>query len=186
MSIDEFEFDDMNDEFYSVMSIQLGELIEHGLFDWENDETLVWDYYTEEQYQSVCQKFVNRFYYRDIGILPVGQWRLEYVRKLNEIMPKYKKLYELLDELEDYDILTVYDEFGRTRKIDSDFPATMLGTNQDFATYGTDTEFETIRKGDYLEKLDYVLQKYPNLDLAILEECETLFSSLWTVNINGF
>lgn len=184
MTLSEFDLPDMQDEYYSVMSVQLGELIDNDLFDWENDETLVWDYYSEAQYTSVCTKFCERFYYRDIGILPYGQWRKEYVRLMNEIMPKYKILYAAIDEGQD--ILADSDTYGKERIIDSDFPATMLGDNQDFASYGKDREFETIVRGDFIGKTESIVKRYNDIDVLILNELETLFSSLFTVNINGF
>lgn len=169
-------------DWHAVMTIQLGELIECGLFDWENDKSLKWDYYDEEQYERVCRKIVNRYCYREIGIIPFGQWKLEYVRILNEIMPKLKPMYAALEE--GTDILADSDEWAKSRMIFSDFPATMLGDNQDYASTGTDSQSETIRRGNWFD-IARNIRDYSDVDVIILDEMEPLFSCLFTASING-
>lgn len=56
-------------DFHSVVTIQLGELIEAGWVDWE-DQSWTWDYYSVEQYKRLCPMIEARFFYREIGILP--------------------------------------------------------------------------------------------------------------------
>lgn len=302
-------------DFHAKVSIQLGELIKSGLFDWENDETLKWDYYTEEQYNRVMKKFVNRYFYREIGALPYKKWALFFVRKMNEIMPKYKILYAALDggmnpfqdssttsdgkkrvddtsndngtrnttdeannngteHVTDNFSETVTDngtsnvndnktsetnatetlnsdKYGKSRDVHSDFPATQLGNNQDYADNSTDKQYEDIENrtttttstttetgksetttsdtkkttsedvkdtewqdnhtgnedityqdnhtgaqdtktnnvsvelGSYLDKALQVQQEYNDIDVMILEDCNVLFSSLYSVSING-
>lgn len=169
-------------DWHAVTSIQLGELIEGGAFDWENDKSLLWDYYNEDQYKRVCQKFVNHFFYREIGIIPFGQWRLAYVRRLNEIMPKYKYIYKALDDGIDY--LQDYSEYGKERNVFSNFPATQLGDNQDYADNGTDREYEHIRQSNFFDILEKI-SKISDVDVLILNECETLFSTFLYENVNG-
>lgn len=175
-------FYERNPDWHAVISIQLGELIEGGLFDWENDESIIWDFYNEEQYKRVCQKFVNRYFYREIGIVPYRQWKLAYLRRMNEIMPKFKPLYEALND--GADILSESDEWSKSRSIFSDFPATMLGDNQDYASTGNDQQSETIRRGDWIETVEKI-KYYDDVDAMILNELEPLFSSLLTASMNG-
>lgn len=170
-------------DFHSVMSIQLGELIEGGLFDWENDASMRWDSYDEQQYARVCRKFVNRYYYRDIGIIPYKQWLTAYMRRMNEIMPKYKQLYKLLDS--GANVMQELDEYVKSRNVFSDFPATQLGDNQDYASNATDRQDERIVLGDFIEKSLRIANDYRDVDVLILDELEPLFSCLMTVNING-
>lgn len=170
-------------DFHAKVSIQLGELIKSGLFDWEHDETLVWDYYSEEQYQRLMKKFVNRYFYREIGALPYKKWALFYVRKMNEIMPKYKFLYKALDD--GIDPLQNYDRYGKSRDVFSDFPATQLGDNQDYADNSTDKQYEEIEQGNYLDIAVKIRDEYQDVDVMILDECNVLFSSLYSVSING-
>jgi hypothetical protein len=68
----------------------------------------------------------------------------------------------------------------------SDFPQTSLvGDSQDYASTGNDVEYERIKQMDPLE-LEDRLKNYNDVDLAIINEIEPLFSCLFTVNINGF
>lgn len=172
-------------DWHAIISIQLGELIEGGLFDWEKDDSLKWDYYNEEQYKRVCNKFVNRYYYREIGIIPYKEWKQAYIRRLNELMPKYKMLYQALEN--GVDPLQNNGEYGKSRNIYSDFPQTQLnGINQDYATNGNDEEYERITTGDFLEKARAIKDNYDDIDVMLLDELEPLFSQLFSVAINGF
>ena len=91
-----YETDTPHDEWYAVYTIQLGELIENGLFDWSS-EVLDWSSaaYTTEQYSRVCEYFKQRFYWREISVIPYLEWAQMLNRKLVfELMPKYIPLYE--------------------------------------------------------------------------------------------
>lgn len=169
-------------EFHSVVTIELCELIEVGLFDWERDEALKWDAYDDAQYERLCKKIVARFYHREVSLIPVGFWRKEYVRKMNEIMPKYKLMYKALDD--GWSFLRTGDTYGKSRTIGSEFPQTLLSANSDYASNGTDYEFETITDGDNLDKLLDLWKRYKDIDVMILDELESLFSCMWTVNMN--
>lgn len=188
---DETEWYTERDDFHAIETIQLGELIESGLFEWDTDENLIWDYYTAEQYDRVMRKFVNRYFYREIGALPYKKWRLFYVRKMNEIMPKYKILYAALDNGTDplQDSRVKGDKWGKSRNVFSDFPATQLGDNQDYADNSTDRQYEdmedTVTQGSYLDKALQLQELYNDIDVMILDDCNVLFSSLYSMNMNG-
>lgn len=194
--IDDFEFYARPD-FHSVFSIQLCELIEGGWIDF-SDESWDFDSYKKtiiidgvpvidendrEQRDRLWEKFKNRYYWREIGITPPGQWKWELLRKLNEIMPKYKYAYKLLDD--DIDILQTYAEYGKSRNIFSEFPQTMLGDNEDYASTGTDKQHENIYLGNWIDTMKK-LKSYSDVDVMILEELETFFSVMFTVNVNGY
>ena len=135
-------------DYHSVYSIQLCELINGGWIDF-NDESWDFDSYNAEQRNRLWDKFEKRFYWREIGIMPPGQWKWELLRKLNEIMPKYKPAYEALENGQN--IFQHYGEYGKSRNIYSDFPQTMLGDNEDYASNGTDRQHEEIYLGDWGE-----------------------------------
>lgn len=168
-------------EYHAVVSIELGELIEDGFIDW-NDESWTWDYYNEAQYKRLCTKIENHFWHREIGIIPPGHWKMEFMRLMNEIMPKYKLAYQALDSGIDW--LQTGDSYGKSRNVFSDFPATQLKSSvQDYASNATDHNHEDITQGDWMDKLA-ALKNYNDVDKMIIDELETLFSSLFTVNIN--
>jgi hypothetical protein len=77
-------------------------------------------------------------------------------------------------------------EYYKSRNVFSDFPQTSLvGDSQDYASTGNDVEYERIKQMDPLELEDRI-KNYNDVDLAIINEIEPLFSCLFTVNINGF
>ena len=169
-------------DFHAAHTVKFGELVEAGFYN-PSDPSWKWDYYNEEQYSRVCTKFVARYWDMEIGILPPGEWKRSYVRKLNEIMPKYKKMYEVY---EDMDLMQIEREYGKDRKIQSDFPQTLLGEHEDYASAGVDDEYEKIREGDPLEKLEDMADNFRDIDVMILDELEILFSRLVSVSLNLF
>ena len=172
------------ESFNSVSSITLGELREAGAFAYETDENLFWDYYDVEQYDRVCKKILGRFKYRDIGVVPYGRWRDSYVRKMNEIMPKYKPLYQELEN--GTSILQTEDRFGKHKIVHSSFPQTPLSGGQDYADSMNIDEHEDLVNGDWIAKANEIAKVYNDVDVMILDELETLFSCLFSANINGF
>ena len=182
MAVDFYTLIDFPD-YHSVYSIQLCELINGGWIDFD-DESWNFDSYNTEQRNRLWDKFKKRFYWREIGITPPGQWKWELLRKLNEIMPKYKPAYKALDEGQN--IFQHYGEYGKSRNIYSDFPQTMLGDNEDYASNGTDRQHEEIYLGDWMEQTQKLQKQYDDIDVLILEELETMFNCMFTVNVNGY
>lgn len=171
-------------DYHAVVTMQLVELINDGLVDFSKPE---WDFdsYDDAQRNRLYAKVRGRFDYREIGILPYRRWQERFVAKLNEIMPKYKPLYKALAD--GYDPLQVGGEYYKSRDIFSEFPQTMLsGDNQDYASTGTDHEHERINRGDFIDVADRLSRYYNDVDVMILNELESLFTPLMTVNMNGF
>lgn len=184
MEILEFDTPEVNhSDYFNNVTATLGEWYEYGFFDPE-DESWVWDYYNEEQYNRVCDKFLNRYWYREVAVLPAFRWKQAYLEKLNEIMPKYKILYKWLEE--GFDPRVVEDVFGKSRNVFSDFPATLLSGNSDYASTGTDNEYEKITWGNQTELWDEFVRKFTDVDVLILDECDILFSSILTSTVPLF
>lgn len=175
-------FDWKDSEYYSVATITLGELRDAGVVDWDSDEWH-WDAYDEEQYTRVCKKIDDRFWFRDIALVPVAMWRREFMRKINEIMPKYKMLYARVAE--GLDIVGVGGDYGKERRIYSEFPETLLSGNSDYASRGDDYEFEHVETGDVVDAIDRFYRRYRDIDVMILDDLEPMFSCLLAVNVNG-
>ena len=170
-------------DYHGVVSVQFGELVEVGFIDLVADDW-AYDAYSEEQRARLNEKITNRFYFREIGIVPPGRWKREFLRKLNEIMPKYKLLYKALDD--GVNVLADSDEYGKSRDIFSEFPATMLGDNQDYASNGRDRQYERVRLAPTVDAFEAVRSRYADVDVMILDELEVLFSSLLTVSMSGY
>lgn len=170
-------------DYHAVVTIQLCELINAGFFDLSRED---WDFnpkYSAAQHEQLCKKITDHYYYREIALIPPGIWKREFLRKMNEIMPKYMPLYKAID---DGLAIGSESEYYKSRNIFSDFPQTALaGNNQDYASTGNDVEYERIKYLDPIV-LEERLRYYNDVDLAIINEIETLFSCLFTVNINGY
>lgn len=171
-------------DFHSVQTIELGDLILDGIFTWER---VNWkdSAYSEEQYKRICKAFEQRFWLREISITPVGAWmqRLEY--KLNyEICPKYNPLYE---QLEEYNPLQNGGRYLKERKIESEYPETLLSNNQDYASSGFDDELEEVKMdGSLTDNVKNYALNFRSVDAMILDELEKfMFSNLYTSNVNG-
>lgn len=169
----------------AVYTIQLGELIESGVFDWSRPE-LDWSSAAidEEQYARVCAYFIERFYYREISMEPYLQWANFLKRKLvYELMPKYKHLYERISE--GVSPLQDSNEYYKNRTIQSAYPETLLSNNADYITDGRDEEFQRIKEGNLGDALDNFALKYKGVDQLLLDELESMFISLYTANVNA-
>ena len=177
---------------YDPVSITLGEWYEMGFYkpyteDEEGtvtpDPDWVWDYFTVEQYKRVCDKFLNHYYYREAGVFPPFRWQLVYRRAFNELMPKYKPLYERIEE--GLNPLQESGEYTKSRDIFSDFPATMLTGNSDYASTGSDREQEIVREGNVTDALNRYVKEYQDVDIMLIEETGAqLFSSLMMASVN--
>lgn len=169
-------------DFHATITVSLGELYKEGWIDFD-DESWHWDAYNDEQYARMNHKIIARFWYREIGILPPLRWKHEFLRLMNEIMPKYKLLYKRIDE--GLDILQDADEYYKGRDVNSAYPQTMIKGDEDYAASGKDEEHERITDGPILEKLDEFNRMYKDVDVMILDDLEPLFSSLYSVNVNA-
>ena len=170
-------------DFHAVVTISLGELVTDGWVDW-SDPSWTWDAYSPEQYTRLCGMIEARYWDREIGILPPGRWKRQFLRKMNEIMPKYKQLYKL--EESGLDLLQQSNTYGKSRDIHSEFPQTMLSGNEDYASSGIDREFENVTEGDVLDKWGQIQGKWKTVDVMILEELDELFTCLLTVDMGAF
>ena len=181
IDIDTYEAQQMWEEWHDIYSITLGELLADGVYDFSQPD---WDFdsYDDEQRNRFWAKFAARYRYREIGVLPPAAWKHETLRKLNEIMPKYKMLYKAIAD--GMNVLQDGDEYHKRRAVHSDYPQTMIGGNQDYASDANDLEYETIRYGNMLDAVQK-LRGYDDVDVMILNEMETLFSCLFTINLNA-
>lgn len=168
-------------EYHDASSVTLGELVESGWFDLADKETWHWPQYSDEQDSRLREKIVNRFWNRGISLLPPGIWKRQLIELMNEIMPKYIYMYEVLDEAGN--IPGHENEWYKSRNIFSDFPQTQLSGNSDYASTGNDTEYERIRRSDVLDTIER-LENYRDVDVLILQDLEQMFSCLASVSIN--
>lgn len=174
-------------DYHAVTTITLGELLVPGGIDWTTPQWS-WrdDAYNDAQYTRCCKKIENRYYDRELGVMPPGRWRRHLLRLIAEIMPVLKPLYELANGNPGI-FMTDNDTWHKTRTVLSDFPATQLATGQDYASNATDMEYETVTNGNYMDKVKAIRQgDYVDIDVLLLEHLEECFSPLWTVSMNNY
>lgn len=181
-----FTFDAGNapHDYHGCVSVTWAELEDCGFVDWDAPEWQ-WDAYDDAQRERLQEKISARYEFREIGILPWARFRRQLVRKLNEVMPKYKLLYKKLEDSAT-DLFVTSDTHSKDRRVFSDFPATLLNTeNQDYAANATDNEGESVTYADTFERMQDIAGRYNDIDVMVLDELEVLFSSLMTVSFNG-
>lgn len=185
----EQEMNPLFDDFHAVNTVTLGELINDGLVDfndgswYEQTNGLPIDWFDEAQRDRFWLKFGQYYYYREIGEIPYKRWKDNLLSKVALLMPKYKLLYDALAK--GIDPMQVYDEYGKSRNIYSDFPQTMLSANEDYASTGNDNQYERIKQGDFVEKMNAIMYDYNDVDFALIRELDTHFFCLLTSNVNG-
>lgn len=174
-------------DYHAVTTITLGELLVPGGIDWTSPQWS-WrdDAYDDTQYSRCCAKIENRYYDRELGVMPPGRWRRHLLRLIAEIMPVLKPLYELATGNPGI-FMSDADTWHKARTVFSDFPATQLVTGQDYASNATDMEYETVANGNYMDKVKAIRQgDYVDIDVLLLEHINACFSPLWTVAINNY
>lgn len=169
--------------YFNAVTITWGELRDGGYIDWDS-ELFQWDWYDEEQRDRLQEMIDRRFWVREISLIPPERWRKYFLETLNEAMRAARLMYQALEDTPGP--LAYGDEYHKSRDIRSDFPATLLnGSGGDYASDGRDYEYETIRNGNLEDVMDK-LASYLDPDIYVLDKLERCFSSLVSVNINGF
>lgn len=173
------EYTESDRKYWNSLSITVGELMDAGIVT--HDWFVTFDAFSPEQAETLWTKFVGRFQFREIGILPPGRWKLRVIAKLNEIMPKYKPLYQAIAD--GITTITDSDEWHKSRDVFSSFPQTALGgANEDYASTGTDREYETVRNYGLLDVGERI-DTYNDVDAMILNELEPLFMVIRSTSI---
>lgn len=165
--------------YWSALSITVGELMDAEIVteEWFID----FDKFDDDQATRLWGKFVGRYQFREIGILPPRRWMLRLKAKLNEVMPKYKPLYQAIAD--GISPITDYDEWHKARDVYSAFPQTALGgANEDYASSGTDREHETVRNYGLLDVGERIAA-YNDVDVMVLNDLELLFMAIRTTAI---
>lgn len=183
--VERIEFDDKCTvpDYHAVTSIQICELANDGFFDLTRPD---WDFnpkFTPKQHTQLCRKITQHYWYREIALVPPGIWKTEFLRFMNEIMPKYIPWYKLISDGMNVGVTS---EYYKSRNVFSDFPQTKLaGESQDYASTGNDTEYERLNTADLFDIAERI-KSYDDVDTSIIKEIEPLFSCFITVNINGW
>ena len=123
-------------------------------------KSIDYDLYCNDLKPIFEDKFIKRFYFREIGVETVGRFLINLEQTLNEIMPYYKELYDTT--LLKYDILNnneVIEEV--TREIIRADKRLTFGTNT-----STATSFDTpiTSTNSYRSKPSFINEGVDNID----------------------
>lgn len=87
-----------------------------------------WDTFDSSHKTELCEKILKHYYFREIGVETVPLWIFMLNRKLVEIMPKYNKMYEVVEKAY-INPLNMYD-MTETENITGDETTTLNGSTQ--------------------------------------------------------
>lgn len=177
-------------DYHAVLSIQLVELVNDGMFSW-NLKPLKGCFDGLKGIEGNVDKrlqnmFIERNLWREISIVPPLQWLQQLAYRIKyELVPKYKPMYIAIAD-GDFDPLHVADEYYKERIVDSDFPETLLnGSSEVYLSRGHDREYEKVETGDAIDLATRFYERYYAIDTAFLNELDVFFVDLWSVNNNG-
>lgn len=188
-------FTDYAEEYLHDAPPTLKELMAEGFdpFDIDGWDALAWYQTDEEKTEGHTSaqkvrfetKFIRRYKNRVPGLYPLDEWQDELIRIVGEVLPKYNPVFDVLNN--GMDPLTVSDRYGKNRKVYSTFPATQLNANvNDYAKDATDTEYESMEIGDFIEKVLALQSRYQDVDVMLLDECEGIFNTYVTMSEDWF
>ena len=163
-------------DWHDTYSLQLGELIDDGLIDFNLPE---WDFdsFNDEQRNRFYKKLTERYYTFELGFTPYKLWKIELLRTINETMPKLKPLYQM--QADDITPFSSGTEYGKERGVFSDFPQTRLSSqNQDYASNANDKEYFISKTGSILDTWELYQDMYKDPDVVLLDAVKTCFSGL--------
>lgn len=168
-------------QWHDVYTLQLGECIEAGIVDFSSEE-YNFNSYDADQRKRVYDLITNKYYFFELGIMPVKVWRIELINTLNLEMLQVRRLYEMIAA--GYDPLNSESEWYKSRHVFSDFPQTRLSSkNQDYASTANDKEYELIRTGDELERYIKYAKDWKHPDNILVDAVKTCFYGLVTCTI---
>lgn len=166
-------------EYHDALTIQLMQLVEDGIVTYDSFPMPGLD---EEIRQRLWEKFQLRFNWREIGILPIRRWLERLQARCREAAAAYKPLYDAAAD--GANVMREGDEWHKSRDVFSTFPQTALGgSDQDYASSGTDREYETIRDRGMLEVMA-VPEQIRDIDAMVLDTMEPLFMAIISTSIS--
>lgn len=166
----------------------------------------IWD---ETHRNILNQKIFNHYKFREIGFETANLFKDRLNTRMNEIMPKYNKLYELMKDKDLTENKGIYEEIqnksestgvttSESKGRSSDTPMGKLDDvySEDYATTANvgdaTTDDKTTASGnskrhlhghdgntEYYKIYQALLKIETNLDLLIINELESLFMSIW-------
>lgn len=187
-----FEYPEPTPDYHAVYSIQVCELVNDGFdvfgdegweeIDWPTDDSdpTSWLGRTRDRLQD---KLLRKYWFAEIDPRVPGIWRYDLTTRMQLVMPKYKRVYEVIAG--GLNPMAAKDTYTKNRRVFSDYPAAQLdNTTHDYASTADDYEAEIVELGDVTEKMA-ALRTYNDVDAAVLAELECCFLQVLTMTMGG-
>ena len=132
----------------TIYSIELSNIVEGGKYHVFNFN---YDFYCDDKNvkSSFEQKFINHYYFHEIGCETFSRWSRMLQSRLNLIMPYYKKLYET--ELKSKDI-----NFLLNKDLKEEFTRELVGNRSDNGVSENKTTSTDTTTGEVNSKLSNI------------------------------
>jgi hypothetical protein len=150
-------------------TVELREIVKSGakIFNFE------YDFYDETKKSDFEQKFVNHFYFREIGTETVGRFQHYLKCKCHEVLPFYNEMMRVAAM--DYDLINNYNLTETFSKTNSSTKTSTDNTNQTGTSSGSTTNNNTLNRS---ADIDTTSKKTNTLDSTTkhneLNETETV------------
>lgn len=187
--MERFKYPDAIPDYHAVYTIQLCELINGNVLDW-NEKPLAncfddLDAIDANIKTRLKDMFEQRNYWREISIVPYFEWAQTLAYKIKfELVPKYAPLYKAIAE-GDFNPTQSDSEYFKERRIDSSFPETLLsGNGADYASSGNDREYQRINMNAPMNIATQYYNSYIDIDTAFVNELDSMLIDLETANVN--
>lgn len=168
-------------DYHALYTVVFGELLDSG-FDWGRNE---WPCLNETIRTRLIKQIEDYYRFREICECPPAKFKSFMVRKLNLVMPKYNKMYALL-EADRFDILETGQTYGKDRNVFSEYPQAQLSGSADYASNANDKESKGKTTGSVIDMMNNYAEKYKSIDERVVKELEVCFYSTTSGYINSY
>ena len=169
-------------DWHSLHTIKFGSLIDDG-WDWGRNDWTTYSMKPENLVlirERINSKIEDRFYFKELGILPPGRFKINLRSHLNSAIDYYGHIYDgFIDELNLFETKEKLVE----RHVVSDYPQSQLNTEvKDYASSAVERAHDIVKTRNPMEILSVFNRDFVEPDEAILKRIEVCFSQLITPN----
>lgn len=182
---DQMSLEDKNYvDWHSKNTIAFGSLIDDG-WDWGRDDWTCYSVkpeYLEVIRDRINEKIEDEYFFREIGVLPVGKFKKILKRTINEAMAKQGPIYnEIAEGLE---LTMVRSDKFKERTIHSDYPQAQLSpSSKDYASNADEKANERTLKGGPVSAILMYSDGFNEPDAEVVKAVSKCFSNLLSFNL---
>ena len=169
-------------DWHSKNTIVFGSLLDDG-WDWGRND---WTSYSMSEENlalirpRINEKIEDRYYFRELGVLPPGKFKRFLKRNITEIMSQLGPVYET--SIKGIDLLESSEDM-KARIIRSEYPQGLLQTEQqDYGSSADENAFNKTTTKNQLEGIIMYSDSFSEPDKLVLEYVDKCFSSLLEFN----